>query len=480
MTAPVTQPLIAYPKAWAPSFRQREAEVVFLDVKRLEDFDKYKGKLKGKYVLINDLVNVQAHFSPEANRLADSTLLKMSNADMPGGSGRGGRRGPMLPRNLTLQNWDSVWTAIKTMQPNLDSATVMRFLIDREVTSKKLRFVQEEGALCAINAGRGDGGTIFVQQSTVPQPADVPFNQRKNAYDADAPTIIPQVVMAAEHYNRLIRLIQKGVTPKVELGLEVAFTKADSGFNVIGEIQGTDLKDEVVMMGGHFDSWHAGTGATDDGTGSAAAMEAMRILQTVFKQYGIQPRRTIRIGLWGGEEQGLHGSRGYVSNHLAKTDADPLSMMMGAGSGGNLKTTPEYEKFSVYFNHDNGSGRLRGVHMQGNEAARPIFRNWLTGFNDPTAQTLTLNNTGGTDHLSFDGVGLPGFQFIQDQLEYDTRTHHSNMDVYDRVQVEDMKQAATLMAVFAYNAAQRDAKFPRKPVAAPRGPGGAATGGVAR
>jgi len=243
------------------------------------------------------------------------------------------------------------------------------------------------------------------------------------------------------------------------MNFEVEWTKADSGFNIIAEIPGTDLKDEIVMIGAHFDSWHSGTGATDNGTGSSVCMEAVRILKTL----GLQPRRTIRIGLWGGEEQGLIGSREYVSEVFGKSDADRTAQMMGMGGGGSVKTTPEYDKFSVYFNNDNGTGKVRGVYLQGNEAVRTIFRAWLSQFGDPTAQTLTLQNTGGTDHLSFDAIGLPGFQFIQDPIEYETRTHHSNMDVWDRAQVDDLKQAATIMATFAYNAATRDEKFPRKP-----------------
>jgi Zn-dependent M28 family amino/carboxypeptidase len=249
------------------------------------------------------------------------------------------------------------------------------------------------------------------------------------------------------------------------MNLEVAMTKADSGFDIIGEIPGTDLKDEVVMIGAHFDSWHSGTGATDNGTGSAACMEAMRILETVMKNDGLKLRRTIRIGLWGSEEEGLIGSREYVSAIFGKRAGDTGGGLPGGG-GGELKTTPEYDKLSVYFNHDNGSGRIRGIYLQGNEAARPIFRSWFTAFGDPTAQTITIQNTGGTDHQSFDGIGLPGFQFIQDPLEYDSRTHHYNMDVYERAQEPDMTQAATIIAVFAYTAANRDAKFPRKPLPA--------------
>ena len=461
MTQPGTQPLIAYPKAWSPGVKEKEAEVVYLDVSRLEDFENYKGKLKGKYVLLNDIVPVRAHFTPEGVRTADSTLLRMANADLQG-AGRG-RRGRMMFPRITMENFDSVLAFARQFNPNADSASIARMVTEQQVTPRKLEFVQKEGALAALTAGRGDGGTIFVQGATVPQSAETPFMQRMSPYDPKSPAIIPQVAIAAEHYNRLLRSLQRGEKVSLKMKFEVAWTKPDSGFNVIAEIPGTDLKDEVVMVGAHFDSWHAGTGATDDATGSAACMEAVRILRKIAQEHGLKTRRTVRIGLWGGEEQGLLGSREYVSEFLGKSQADVISQMPGAGGGG-ISAKPGFEKFSVYFNHDNGTGRLRGVYMQGNEAARPVFRSWLTNFNDPKAQTLTIQNTSGTDHLSFDAIGLPGFQFIQDPVEYETRTHHSNMDVYDRVQEEDMKQAATMIAVFTYNAANRDAKFPRKPM----------------
>ena len=223
------------------------------------------------------------------------------------------------------------------------------------------------------------------------------------------------------------------------------------------------------MVGGHMDSWHAGTGATDNGAGVSCAMEAVRILQAL----NLKPRRTIRVALWTGEEEGLLGSRAYVAQHFGKYElpagATPAAGGGGGGFGGpppgsKLVTTPEYEKLDGYFNLDNGTGKIRGVYLQGNEAVRPLFRQWLMPFRDMGAETLTISNTGGTDHLSFDGIGLPGFQFIQDEIEYDTRTHHSNQDVFDRIQENDMKQASTIMAAFLYNTAMRDEKLPRKPV----------------
>lgn len=251
----------------------------------------------------------------------------------------------------------------------------------------------------------------------------------------------------------------------VDLGVE--WQDADLlGYNTIAEIPGTDLKDEVVMLGGHMDSWHAGTGATDNGAGVSVAMEAVRILQAL----NLKPRRTIRIALWSGEEQGLLGSRAYVAEHFGKMETPaaapgaPAAAPGGRPAQGNLVTKPEYEKFSSYFNLDNGTGKIRGVYLQGNESVRPLFRQWLMPFREMGAATLSISNTGGTDHLAFDAVGLPGFQFIQDEIEYDTRTHHSNQDVFDRIQADDMKQAATIMAAFIYNAAMRDEKLPRKPM----------------
>jgi hypothetical protein len=415
-------PLISYPKAWSPGTKGMvTGDVVYLDVSKDSTLAMYKGTLKGKFVLFDDSRPVNAHFEPEGRRIADSTLLQMSNADMQRPGGRfqfAGRQRTMMMLN-----------------------------------NRKLQLCQDEGAAAILTISRGDGGTIFVQNASVPNHPDTPFVNWKQPYSADAPKFAPQIAVGIEHYNRLLRMLEKGEKIKIEMNLDVAFTKVDSGYNIIAEIPGTDLKDEVVMIGAHFDSWHGGTGATDNGTGSAVCIEALRIL----KALDLKPRRTIRIGLWGGEEQGLLGSRAYVKEHLGEREGSFMDPR-----GGNIKLKPAAEKFSVYFNNDNGTGKVRGVYMQGNESARPVFRNWLIPFKKMDAATITPLNTGGTDHLSFDGIGLPGFQFIQDPIEYDTRTHHSNMDVYDRAQPEDLKQAAVIMAAFAYNAAMRDEKFPRK------------------
>jgi carboxypeptidase Q len=258
---------------------------------------------------------------------------------------------------------------------------------------------------------------------------------------------LPSVVVAIEHYNRIARILQKDIPVELEVEVQARFTDDDQpGYNIVAEIPGVDkrLKSEVVMLGGHFDTWHAGTGATDDGAGSAVAFEAVRIL----KALGVQPRRTIRLAMWDAEEQGLVGSRAYVTNHFFDR--------------AKKEKKPEYDTLAAYFNFDNGSGKIRGIYAQGNNAAAPIFEEWLRPVHDLGATTVTLRNTGGTDHLSFDAAGLPGFQFIQDDLEYDTLTHHSNMDVYDHLSAGDLMQASTVMAWFVYNAAMREEKLPRK------------------
>lgn len=271
-------------------------------------------------------------------------------------------------------------------------------------------------------------------------------------------------------------MVDAGEKVTMTIDINVEFQDNDpNSYNTIAEIPGTDKADEIVMLGGHLDSWHGGTGATDNGAGCAVMMEAVRIIQTL----GLKPRRTIRIGLWSGEEQGLLGSRAYVRQHFGYL-GDGTTPQFGGGGGGQnaaplaLTKLPEYDKLSAYYNIDNGTGKIRGVYMQGNEGVRPIFRRWLEAFKDPkwydanstmnmAANTLTLSNTGGTDHLSFDGIGLPGFQFIQDAVEYDTRTHHSNMDVFDRIQADDMKQMSIILAMFVYQTAMMDDKMPRKP-----------------
>ena len=435
---PLTIPVIAYPKAWSPGTAGAiTAPVVYLDAKDDAGLEAFKGKLKGAIVLTSSMREVKAHFDSQGTRLVEKDLLALADAPEP-------RRGVNRP----------------PLSPEVRAAF--------QFAAKRLQFLHDEGAAVLIDPSRiGDGGTIFVQSASVPQPpttdaSGIPGRGGIPPYSKTAPKIVPQLVMAAEHYNRIARMIEAGEAVKMTVDLQVEWQDADPmGYNTVAEIPGSDLKDEIVMLGGHMDSWHAGTGATDNAAGCAVALEAVRILQAL----NLKPRRTIRIALWTGEEQGLLGSRAYVAEHFGKLDTPgPTGGPQAAQGTANqtLTTKPEYEKFSSYFNLDNGTGKIRGVYLQGNEAVRPLFRQWLTPFRDMGAATLSISNTGGTDHLSFDGIGLPGFQFIQDEIEYDTRTHHSNQDVFDRIQADDMKQAATIMAAFVYNAAMRDEKLPRK------------------
>jgi hypothetical protein len=440
VSEPLNIPLIAYPKAWSPGTGGTLiAEVVYVDAKDEADLQRFKGKLKGAIVLTGKMREVKANFEPMGTRRDEKDLLTLADAPEP-------RPG-----------------ASRRSNPEQRAANFFN--------ARKAQFFQNEGAALLIDASRiGDGGTIFVQSATVPQPVTeesfAPNAPRLiQPYDKSAPKFLPQLVVAVEQYNRIARMIEAGEKVKISVDLAVEWQDADPmGYNTIAEIPGSDLKDEVVMLGGHMDSWHAGTGATDNGAGVAVAMEAVRILQAL----NLKPRRTIRVALWTGEEQGLLGSKAYVAEHFGKIETPPAGAQPSAGSSPSnprvLLTKPAYEKFSSYFNLDNGTGRIRGVYLQGNEAVRPLFRQWLVPFRDMGAATLSIANTYGTDHLSFDAIDLPGFQFIQDEIEYDTRTHHSNQDVFDRIQSDDLKQAATIMATFVYNAAIRDEKLPRKTI----------------
>ncbi|MET0645530.1 MAG: M20/M25/M40 family metallo-hydrolase, partial [Pyrinomonadaceae bacterium] len=425
---PQTYPLNAYPKAWSPATSgPLTAEVVYVDAKDEQGLQKFKGQLRGKIVLNGAVRDPAAHFEPEGTRRAEKDLLELANAPDPS---------TQAPRSRLTS----------------DMRASARF------SSVKLNFYQEEGAALVIDPSRGDGGNIFVQQATVPQPLptnpqalqalldrapDAPRQVR--AWEKTAPKFAPQVALSIEHYNRLARVLQAGERVRVSVNLDAQFDDSDpTAYNTVAEIPGTDLKDEVVMLGAHLDSWHGGTGATDNAAGVAVAMEAVRII----KALGLQPRRTIRVALWGGEEQGLLGSRAYVEQHFGKLETpqptpqpvpppggaekQPTAQPTPAPPRGRLVTKPEYEKFSAYYNLDNGTGRIRGVYMQGNEQVRTYFRRWLAPFADLGAQTLTLSNTGSTDHVPFDQIGLPGFQFIQDAVEYNTRTHHSTQDTYER------------------------------------------------
>ncbi|MBK9528387.1 MAG: M20/M25/M40 family metallo-hydrolase [Acidobacteria bacterium] len=318
------------------------------------------------------------------------------------------------------------------------------------------------------NSTRGSGGTLMVHSAIVappPRQPGQPIRPAIQAWSKEAEQqMVPHVTMATEDFNRLTRMVRQGVKPVVTMDIQGQYYDDDlMGYNTVAEIPGMDpkLKDEIVMLGGHLDSWHAGTGATDNAAGCAVAMEAVRILLAS----GLKPRRTIRIALWSGEEQGLVGSKAYVKQQFGENRTIP----------GDSKAQPpipprtelikgaNYDRFSAYFNLDNGTGKIRGVYMQGNAAVKPIFEEWLKPFHDLGAKTLAPKSVSGTDHLAFDQIGLPGFQFIQDTIEYETRTHHTNQDNFDRIQADDMKQAATIMAAFVYQSAMMDERMPRKP-----------------
>ncbi len=405
MTAPYYQPLIAVPKAWTPGTGGPiSSEVVLVKISKIEDIQQYIGKLRGKIVA----------FAPAATNMALGT-----KADS---------------RRYTVDELSQM-----EADPHMDDAPDNSYAERREqmraLAALRLKadsILIREGAIAVINGSRaGSMGTVFTSNGA--------------PYAWNAKPVLPAVEMATEDLNRITRLLQAGRQVKIEMEINNEFHATDStAYNVIAEIPGTDLKDELVMLGAHIDSWHAATGATDNAAGVAVMMEAVRIL----KELGVKPRRTIRIALWSGEEQGLHGSRNYVKNHF--------------GDAATMKLKPEQARVSAYFNLDNGAGRIRGIYAQGNDEVVPIFEAWLAPFRNLGAETVTIRNTGSTDHVPFDAIGIPGFQFIQDPLEYSSRTHHTNMDTYDRVNKADLQQAAIIVASFVYNTAMRDEKLPRK------------------
>ena len=409
--SPQSYPIIGYSKAWSIGTSgpvSGEAVLVKVDPNDREGrgLEQYRGQLRGKIVLLGDPREVKPIFEPPANRFTAQQL-----------------------EELTRENDNQRRPGYRP--PGREYMEAMR---------KRLQFFKDEGAIAIVDEGRnGDGGTVFVGGVTPRDPKDSNY------------VAIPQLTISAEQYGRIARTIEKKVPVTLELNVKNAFHDADrDSWTIVGEIPGTDKADEVVMIGGHFDSWHTGTGATDNAAGSAVMMEVVRIL----KAAGLRPRRSIRIALWSGEEQGLLGSRAYVKQHFADRET--------------MQLKPEHAKFDAYFNVDNGTGAIRGIYLQGNEAAAPIFNAWMAPFQNLGMTTLSIRDTTGTDHLSFDAVGLPGFQFIQDEVEYDTRTHHSNMDVYERIQPADMMNNAVIVAAFAYHAANRDEKLPRKPLPKPQ------------
>jgi carboxypeptidase Q len=429
MVSPDIQTLIAYPKAWTPGTDGPvRAQVVRVQAARSpRDLERYKGKLAGKIVLYGDDGEVKPSADPLFERYSDKQLVDLEQYHVPG-------------------------------QPNV--AQQREFQQRARMQRAINKFWDDEKVLAIIDHSRGsiNGGTVFVQQG--------------GSYKVGLTAGTPQLTMATEQWNRIARILADKKPVELEINVKNTFyDDAMTQWDTTAEIPGTDKKDELVMLGAHLDSWHAGTGATDNAAGSIVMMEAVRIL----KALGVKPRRTIRIGLWTGEEEGLLGSQWYVSKYFGtrpeSTDpdrkGDPTIIRRDAGS---ITVKPEQAKVSVYFNVDNGTGKIRGIYTQENSAVAPIFDAWMKPFHDLGMDTLSTRNTGGTDHLSFDAVGIPGFQFIQDPIEYDTRTHHSNMDVYDRLQPDDLKQMAVVVASFVYMAAQRDQMFPRKPIEPPLPP----------
>lgn len=408
MTEPDYASLIAYPKAWSPGTNGvLEGYPVVVEIADESDFELYHGKLAGAIVLLGTVEEVKTHFEPDATRLTDEELQTKAWAPNP------------APSKELLQKKQERASSRATRQ-------------------KIGAFLEAEGVAAAITASSIEHGTLRIHSS--------------GSYAIGGSAGVPSVVVAKEQYNRMVRLIEKGIAVKIRLDVQTTFDTDDiMAHNVIAEIPGTDgkLKNEVVMLGAHLDSWHAGTGATDNASGCAVMMEAVRILAAL----DVKPRRTIRIALWSGEEQGLFGSRGYVQEHFA----DPLTM----------KLKPEHGKLSGYFNLDNGTGKIRGIYLQENDAVRPVFEAMLEPFNDFGAATVSIRRATSTDHIAFDEVGLPGFQFIQDPIDYGARTWHTNMDVYDHLQENDLMRNAVILASLVYHTAMRAEKLPRKPLPGP-------------
>ena len=407
-------PVLAYPKAWSPSTKgDVKGEVIYLQANNEEDLLKYKGKLNNKIVMLDTIRDLKEWFDPMAKRYTDEEMETMAQAPVP------------------------------TPRPRRDWQRTGGMNFNQQLWA----FLHDEQPLCILDRGfKGDLGTVFV--------AGARSQQGKRAQDIDA-EIIPQATLSVEHYNRLLRLLDKGITPVISFRIDAQYDLPHGGkeHNVLADIPGTDKSDEFVIFGAHFDSWHAGTGATDNGAGSAVMIEVARIIKEYMQRTGEKPRRTLRLALWSGEEQGLFGSVNYVRNHIAETER-------GGWIPKSLK--PMQSKVSAYYNLDNGTGKVRGIYTQGNEAIAPVYKEWLAAFVDLGASTVTLNNTGGTDHLPFDAAGIPAFQFIQEPMAYFNRTHHSNMDNWDHLVADDMKQAATVIAAVVWMTAQREEMMPRK------------------
>jgi hypothetical protein len=435
MVSPTYMPIIGYPQAWSGSTDGKVTGDAMMapPITTMAEMDKLHGTLKGKILLLGTgPLDLAFPDTPLATRYTDAELSSLIPEALPTGGagaggrgGRGGRAGAAAAGGPALSQDEQ-----------------------RAVTARAATFWKDEGVLLSLSASastRASGGVVSASNGS-PRTGDPTKN-------------LPTVAITAENYNRVARLLEHSVPVTLSFNIQTKFDMSQTeSFNVIAEIPGATKPNEIVMVGGHFDSWHMGTGATDNGAGSAVAMEVMRIL----KSANLKMDRTVRMALWGGEEEGLLGSAAYVKEHFADS--------------ATMKTTAEHDGFAGYFNIDNGTGKVRGIYLQGNEMVRPIFEQWFAAIKDLTPGIITIRNTGGTDHQSYDAVGLPGFQFIQDPMDYETRTHHTNMDTYERIQQGDMQQMAIVEAYFVYQAATRPEKLPRKDLPAARGGGGGGRG----
>lgn len=403
MTKPYYQALIGVPKAWTKGTAgEVKGEIILVDIKDEADYIKYVGKLKNKIIILPSTNKYETKFEADAKRQSEEDLDKIIQFPLSGRTSR------YTPEELVD-------------------------LRKRAALNRKTdEFLLKEGVALKITGTRGNFGSVF--SSSV------------RSYNLNENETLPEMELTFEHHARMIRLLESGKTVEVEANIQTKFLIQDKqGYNVMAEIKGTDkkLKDELVLLGGHLDSWHGGTGANDNASGVIVMMEAMRIL----KALNIQPKRTIRIVLWGEEEQGLFGSLGYVKKYVMDKEAN--------------KTLAEFDKISAYYNLDNGSGKIRGIYTQSNDMVKPIFEQWFAPFHELGAKTISNRNTGSTDHVAFDGVGVPGFQFIQDPIDYG-KGYHTNMDLYERMMLDDMKQASIIIASLVYHTAMRDEKLPRK------------------
>ena len=432
MTAPSYMPILAYPRPWTGSTKGKiSGSPVLAVISSKADMEKYKGKLKGEIVFVQEPRPVHPNFNAPAKRLDEEDLKKVQSTPIPVKPAKPGE-----PRPGDGLKWEELEEFFRN---------------------------EDVGVLVEPSSGsRSDFGTVKVDA------------YGGNGKDHVTRGQSPRLIIAAEQYDRICRILSLKVPVTLEIEVRTTIYDQDTqGYNVAAEIPGTDKKDELVMLGGHLDSWTGGTGAVDDAAGCAVAMEAVRIL----KALGVRPRRTIRAAFWNGEEEGFYGSRGYVARHFGDTDKQSLAKMdfealesswrNPLGESKKLLAKPEYAKLSGYFNYDNGSGRIRGIYIQENFAVRPIFEEWMKPLKDLGVTTIALQNTEGTDHLPFDYIGLPGFQFIQDPLDYFPGLHHTNQDVYDHAVPEDLVQSAIVMAYFVYQTAMREEMLPRKPLSVP-------------